>query len=167
MTLKTRLQGKVHKFGDDVTADDIIAGKHRPKVENVLDLKPYVFHEIRPDFIHRVAQGDILAAGHNFGMGSSREHATSLLKACGIEVVLAKSFARIFFRNAINIGLPVIECDTDPIAEGDLLTVDLQEGFVCNLTSGQVVAFASVPESLRLVLEAGGLVPYLKRMDQR
>jgi 3-isopropylmalate/(R)-2-methylmalate dehydratase small subunit len=162
-----RLQGRVHKFGDDVTADDIIAGKHRPKVENVLDLKSYVFHEIRPDFIHRVTQGDILAAGHNFGMGSSREHATSLLKACGIEVVLAKSFARIFFRNAINIGLLVIECDTDPIAEGDALTIDLQEGVARNLTGGQAIAFASVPESLCRILEAGGLVPYLKGVGQQ
>jgi 3-isopropylmalate/(R)-2-methylmalate dehydratase small subunit len=167
MTLKTRLHGKAHKFGDDVTADDIIAGKHRPKVENVLDLKSYVFHDIRPDFIQRVTPGDILVAGHNFGMGSSREHATSLLKACGIEVVLAKSFARIFFRNAINIGLPVIECDTDPIAEGDVLAVDLERGAIRLPGTGAEIAFASVPESLRKILEAGGLVPYLKGMERR
>ena len=114
-----------------------------------------------------MAPGDILVAGHNFGMGSSREHATSLLKACGIEVVLAKSFARIFFRNAINIGLPVIECDTDPIAEGDLLTVDLQQGLARNLTGGGTIAFASVPESLCRILEAGGLVPYLNGVGRR
>lgn len=167
MTFKTRIQGKVHKFCDDITADDIIAGKHRPKVENVLDLKTYVFREIRPDFIHCVAPGDILVAGHNFGMGSSREHATSLLKACGIEIILAKSFARIFFRNAINIGLPVIECDTDPIVEGDILTVDLDQGLIRNLDSGREIPFVSVPGSLMKILEVGGLVSYLKGMARR
>ncbi|MFZ5634289.1 MAG: 3-isopropylmalate dehydratase [Bacillota bacterium] len=164
MALKTLLQGKAHKFGDDITTDYIIAGKHRSKAENVLDLRPYVFNEIRPGFAGSVAQGDILVAGHNFGMGSSREHAATLIRACGIEAVLAKSFARIFYRNAINIGLPVIECDTDIISDGDLLTVDLRQGMVRNLTGGREISFTPIPASLRSILEAGGLVNYLKQI---
>ncbi|MFZ5943241.1 MAG: 3-isopropylmalate dehydratase [Bacillota bacterium] len=165
MALKTQLNGRVHKFGDDITADYIFAGKHRAKAENVLDLKEYVFHEIRPGFAKTVAQGDILVAGENFGLGSSREHAATLVKALGIEAILAKSFARIFYRNCINIGLPVIECDTDLINESDIIKVDLKKGTV-NLDNNQSLNFRPVPESLWEILECGGLVNYLKRIGE-
>ncbi|SFG14805.1 3-isopropylmalate/(R)-2-methylmalate dehydratase small subunit [Desulfotomaculum arcticum] len=163
MSLKTLLQGKTHKFVDDITTDYIIAGKHRSKAENVLDLKDYVFNEIRPGFAGSVTRGDIIVAGHNFGCGSSREHAATLIRACGIDAVLAKSFARIFYRNAINIGLPVIECDTDLIGEGDLLQVDLKSGTVKNLSTGAATSFKPIPASLKVILEAGGLVNHLTR----
>ena len=163
MSFKTLLQGKAHKFVDDITTDYIIAGKHRSKAENVLDLKAYVFNEIRPGFAGSVTKGDLIVAGHNFGCGSSREHAATLIRACGIDAVLAKSFARIFYRNAINIGLPVIECDTDIIGEGDLLQVDLKGGTVKNLSTGVETSFNPIPESLKVILEAGGLVNHLTR----
>ncbi|MFZ7104700.1 MAG: 3-isopropylmalate dehydratase [Peptococcaceae bacterium] len=164
--IKTQLKGKVHKFGDDITAEYIFAGKHRAKAENVLDLKDYVFNEIRPGFSKTVTQGDILAAGENFGLGSSREHAATLLQALGIEVILAKSFARIFYRNCINIGLPVIECDTDLINANDLVAVDLQEGTVNDLTANQCLNFRPVPESLWEILQCGGLVKYLQKLGR-
>lgn len=167
MSLKILLQGKAHKFGDDVTTDYIIAGKHRSKAENVLDLKSYVFNEIRPGFAGSVTPGDILVAGENFGYGSSREHAATLIRACGIDAVLAKSFARIFYRNAINTGLPVIECDTGPIGEGEILSVDLKGGKVMNLSTGAEAFFSPIPESLWAILEAGGLVSHLTGNKQQ
>ncbi|KJS23641.1 MAG: hypothetical protein VR72_00590 [Clostridiaceae bacterium BRH_c20a] len=166
MIIKTQLKGKVHKFGDDITADYIFAGKHRAKAENVLDLKDYVFNEIRPGFAKTVTQGDILVAGENFGLGSSREHATTLIKALGIEAILAKSFARIFYRNCINIGLPVIECETDLINESDIIIVDLKKGTVNDLSTNQSMNFRPVPESLWQILECGGLVNYLKKIGE-
>jgi 3-isopropylmalate/(R)-2-methylmalate dehydratase small subunit len=116
-----------------------------------------------PDFACKVKPGDFIVAGANFGLGSSREHAAVVIKMSGVCAVLAKSAARIFFRNAINIGLPVLICDTDRINDGDELEVDLENSTVRDLTNGAELKFGNFPQVMLKILEAGGLIPYIKR----
>lgn len=155
------IRGRVWKFWDDVNTDEIIPAEHLTTFDPK-ELARHAFEKVRPEFSREVKQGDVIVAGKNFGCGSSREHAPLALKGCGISCVIAKSFARIYFRNSINIGLPCVECEV--LAEdGDLVEVDLGSGVVKNLTTGKTFGFRPLPEFLRRILDAGGLINYLKR----
>jgi len=122
-----------------------------------------VLEDADPTFVSRVREGDFIVAGSNFGLGSSREHAPLVIKMAGVSAILAKSVARIFFRNAINLGLPVLICDTDGINDGDELEVDLSAGTVKDVTSGQKLTFGRIPEVMLRILDEGGLIPYIKK----
>jgi 3-isopropylmalate/(R)-2-methylmalate dehydratase small subunit len=158
---KGHFTGRAWRFGDDVDTDAIIPGKYLV-LNSSADLANHAFENVRPNFASQVIKGDIVVAGENFGCGSSREHAPLALKD-NISIVIACSFARIFFRNAINIGLPVVECDTTEIKDGDILSVDLERGRIYNETQQNAYATAPYPTFVMRIIEAGGLVPYVKR----
>ncbi|MDD5512565.1 MAG: 3-isopropylmalate dehydratase small subunit [Candidatus Omnitrophica bacterium] len=156
------IKGKVHKFGDNINTDDIIAAKYL-NMTDAKELGAHCMENIAPDFVGKVTSGDIIVAGSNFGCGSSREHAPLALKGCGIAAVIAPSFAGIFFRNAINIGLPFLElADVSSILPGDILEIDLSAGRIKNLTRGQVYNTEAFPEFLQRIIEDGGLMNYVK-----
>ncbi len=156
--------GRVWKFGDDIDTDVIIQGKYLV-INEPEELAKHVFENIRPEFAKKVRAGDFIVAGNNFGCGSSREHAPLALKATGIEAVIAKSFARIFFRNAINIGLKVIECEqADKIDEGDDIEIDYENGKIINKTKNEEYQTTPIPEFLRQIIECGGLVEFGKKI---
>ena len=157
------LRGRAHKFGDDVNTDYIISGKYKFKTLDMSELARHVFEDIDPNFVKRLKPGDFVVAGRNFGCGSSREQAPLALKHAGVGAVLAKSFARIFFRNAINTGLPVVECDTDGIEDGDELEVDLERGVVRNLTKGTEIPVRPLPKVMLRILQDGGLVEHIRK----
>lgn len=154
------LCGKAHVIGDNIDTDRIIPGKYT-KTLDLNFLAEHVLEDLDPDFHRRVAAGDILVAGVNFGCGSSREQAPLAIKASGLTAVVAHSFARIFYRNAVNIGLPVIEIGVHTIQMGDLVEVDLSHGQVRNKTSGAVFQAGKMPAVMIDILAAGGLVNYL------
>ncbi|NHM28300.1 3-isopropylmalate dehydratase small subunit [Desulfofundulus sp. TPOSR] len=157
------LQGKAHKFGDDVNTDYIISGKYKFKTLDMRELAKHVMEDLDPDFYQKINAGDFIVAGRNFGCGSSREQAPLAIKYAGISAVLAKSFARIFFRNAINTGLPVVECDTDRIEPGDELVVDLSTGVITNKTKGLTIAAKPLPPVMIKILNDGGLVAHFRK----
>src|SRR4051794_17300627 len=130
------LRGRVHRFDDDINTDYIISSKYKAQTLHIEDATKHLMKDIDPGFAARVRPGDILVAGRNFGCGSSREAAPRVIKAAGLGAVVAASFARIFFRNSINIGLPVLACDTDGIRDGDEIAIDLATGEVRNLSTG-------------------------------
>ncbi len=156
--------GRAWKFGDDIDTDVIIQGKYLV-INDPDELAKHVFENIRPGFAKEVKQGDFVVAGENFGCGSSREHAPIALKATGIEAVIAKSYARIFFRNAVNIGLTVLECrDSDRIQDGDELFVDYENNIIVNKTRDETYTFNPLPDFLRKIIEKGGLVEFSKSL---
>ncbi len=158
-----KMQGKVHKFGDNVNTDDIIPAVYLITTDD-RELAGHCFEKFAPEFGGKVKHGDIIAAGENFGCGSSREHAPRAIKGLGISCVVAKSFARIFYRNAINIGLPIIECPVvDEVGEGDTIEVKLEEGVITNVEGGKIYHFTAYPEFLREIVSAGGLMKYEAR----
>lgn len=157
------LKGKAHKFGDDVNTDYIISGKYKFKTLDMGELAKHAMEDLDPQFSRKVQAGDFIVGGRNFGCGSSREQAPLVVKAAGIGAVLAKSFARIFFRNAINIGLPVIECNTDNIESGDVLVVDFEKGNLKNLRSGEEIKIKALPQVMITILNDGGLVEHFKK----
>lgn len=157
------LRGRAHVFGDDVNTDYIISGKYKFKTLDMKELATHLMEDIDPEFHSKVRPGDFIVAGRNFGCGSSREQAPLVIKAAGISAVLATSFARIFFRNAINKGLPVVECDTSGISPGDELEVDLEKGLVRNLSTGKEIGIKPLPGVMMDILKEGGLTEYLKR----
>ncbi|MBC7252430.1 MAG: 3-isopropylmalate dehydratase small subunit [Actinobacteria bacterium] len=157
------LRGKAHVFGDDVNTDYIISGKYKFKTLDMDELARHCMEDLDPDFVNKVRPGDFIVAGGNFGCGSSREQAPLVIKHAGVAAVLARSFARIFFRNAINKGLPVVECDTSGIRDGDELEVDLGEGRVTNLTRGTVLEMVPLPPVMMDILREGGLTAYLRK----
>ncbi len=157
------LKGKVFKFGDNISTDHIVPGRLLHLRSNLPELAKHVLEDADPTFAQRVKGGDFIVAGKNFGLGSSREHAPLVIKMSGVSAVLAKSVARIFFRNAINVGLPVLICDTESINDGDELEVDLELGKVKNLTSGTELSFSPMPDIMLNILNEGGLVPYIKK----
>lgn len=157
------LRGKAFKFGDNISTDHIAPGRLAHLRSNLPELAKHVLEDADPTFAGRVKKGDFVVAGNNFGLGSSREHAPVVIKMAGVSAVLAKSVARIFFRNAINVGLPVLICDTDKIDDGDELEVDLAAGTVKDLTNGNQLTFGKIPEVMLRILEEGGLVPYIKK----
>lgn len=156
-------RGRAHRFGNDVNTDYIIASKYKSRVLDMSELVKHVMEDADPDFYSRLSPGDFIVAGTNFGCGSSRETAPRVIKAAGVSAVLAKGFARIFFRNAINVGLPVIECNTESIEQNDTLEVDLAGGVVRNLTKGVEIAVAPLPSVMLELLNDGGLVEHFKR----
>jgi len=156
--------GRAWKFGDDINTDYIIAGKYKLSITDLDELSKHTMEAIMPDFAEKVQKGDFVVAGRNFGCGSSREQAPLVLKRLGVAAVIAKSFARIFYRNAINIGLPAVECaDTDEIDTGDLLEVDLAQGTVKNISKRKVYMIKPLPPELWKILSEGGLVNYVKK----
>jgi 3-isopropylmalate/(R)-2-methylmalate dehydratase small subunit len=155
------IRGRAHVYGDHIDTDAIIAGKYTKTLE-AARLAAHVLEDLDPGFARRVRPGDILAAGRNFGCGSSREQAPLALKTAGVAAVLARSFARIFFRNAINIGLPAIELPEAVIDPGDELEIDLAAGRVANLTRGRVYRAPALPPIMAAILAAGGLAAYLR-----
>ena len=158
------LKGKVHKYGEDVNTDVIIPARYL-NVSDPDELAKHCMEDIDEDFIHRVGPGDIIIATTNFGCGSSREHAPLAIKAAGVSCVIAKTFARIFFRNAINIGLPLLECEeaVDNTEVGDLLEVDLSRGEIRNLTNGMSFTAKPYPDFMSEIISAGGLIEYTKQ----
>ncbi|KCZ72146.1 3-isopropylmalate dehydratase, small subunit [Candidatus Methanoperedens nitroreducens] len=157
-----RISGRVWKFGDNVDTDVIIPGKYL-RTTDMSVFASHVMEGIEPQFSQKVISGDIIAAGKNFGCGSSREQAPLALKYAGIACIVAESFARIFFRNAINIGLPIIEARID-CEEGDIIEIDLENGFVRN--KDKSFKGTELPDFLRDILAYGGLVEYRKRKVQ-
>jgi len=159
------LNGKAHRFepNDHINTDYIISGRYKFKSEDYKELATHLMEDISPDFYKKVTPGDFMVAGVNFGCGSSREQAPRVISAAGISSVLAKSFARIFFRNAFNLGLPLVQVDTDSIKGGDELEVDLDKGVVKNLTQGTEIAIKPLPKTVQTILADGGLVPHLKK----
>jgi 3-isopropylmalate/(R)-2-methylmalate dehydratase small subunit len=157
------LKGKAHKFGDGISTDHICPGRYFHLRSNLPELAKHAMEDADPDFVSKVKPGDFIVAGSNFGLGSSREHAAVVIKMAGVAAVLAKSAARIFFRNAINVGLPVLICDTDRINDGDDIEIDLTKGTVKDLTSGGELNFANFPEVMLRILEEGGLIPYIRK----
>ena len=159
-----KLNGKVFKFGDHIDTDLIIPARFL-NVSDKDQLAKSCFIDIRPDFVAGAKGGAIIVAGDNFGCGSSREHAPVALKAAGIQCIIASSFARIFYRNAFNIGLPILEVPkaADQIEEGDHVQVDLVSGEIQHEESGRVLKAVPLPPFMREMVECGGLVPYIKR----
>ena len=161
------IKGTVHKFGDDVNTDDIIAAKYLVSTD-LKELGIHCMESIRPDFAKGVQQGDIIVGGKNFGCGSSREHAPLAIKGCGVAAVIAKSFAGIFFRNAINIGLPFLELqNTRGISEGDTLEIDLATGAIKNLSKGKIFKTEGFPSFLQDIIRRGGLMRYIQHRYKR
>jgi len=157
------LKGKAFKFGDNISTDHIVPGRLAHLRSNLPELAKHVLEDADPDFAGKVKPGDFVVGGSNFGLGSSREHAPLVIKMAGVSAVLAKSVARIFFRDAINRGLPVLICDTDKIKDGDELEVDMAGGKIKNLTRGKEITFKPIPEFMLNILNEGGLVPYITK----
>jgi 3-isopropylmalate/(R)-2-methylmalate dehydratase small subunit len=157
------LRGKVWKFGDNISTDLIAPGRYFHLRSDLNELAKHVLEDADAEFAKKAGKGDFVVGGRNFGLGSSREHAPTIIKIAGISCVIAKSFARIFFRNAINIGLPVIECDTDKLAAGDELEIDLEKGVIKDLTSKVQLKFAPLPKAMTQILSDGGLVEHIKK----
>ena len=157
--------GCAHRFSpnDDINTDYIISGRYKFRIDDMNELAKHVMEDIAPDFAAKVRPGDFIVAGRNFGCGSSREQAPRALKAAGVSVILAESYARIFYRNAFNVGLPLVECETKWIRDGEMLSVDLDEGMVTGLDSGMKASTARIPKAMQLLLEDGGLVPHLRK----
>jgi 3-isopropylmalate/(R)-2-methylmalate dehydratase small subunit len=157
------LKGQVFKFGDNISTDLIVPGRLAGLRSNLPELAKHVLEDADPTFASRVKPGDFVVGGSNFGLGSSREHAPLVIKMSGVSAVLAKSVARIFFRNAINQGLPVLICDTSVIQDGDQLEVDLAAGTVKDVTNGKLLTFGKIPPVMLNILNEGGLLPYIKK----
>ncbi len=154
-------RGRAHVYGDNIDTDRIIPGKYT-KTLDAQALAEHVLEDLDPIFRQRLQPGDFLVAGDNFGCGSSREQAPLALQTAGVAAVIARYFARIFFRNAINIGLPALEIPHHDIADGDVLEVDLSAGKVYNCTTGKTYAINPMPDVMLRILNAGGLVNYLR-----
>lgn len=157
-----KLSGRALCFGDDISTDYIIADHYKVRSADTAAVAKYVFADYQPEFAKKARPGDILVAGSNFGCGSAREAAPRVLKAAGISCLVASSFARIFFRNAVNIGLPLIECDTSAIRDEDELVIDIEAGVLRDVTQGIEIAAAPMPLIMAAILKAGGLAGYIK-----
>ena len=155
--------GTVHKYPDNVDTDVIIPARYLNS-QNAQELAAHCMEDIDKDFVHRVKPGDIMVGGWNFGCGSSREHAPLVVKTSGVACVVAKSFARIFYRNAINIGLPILECPaaSEAINEGDIVSVNFDTGVITDETTGQTFQAAPFPEFIQNIIKQGGLMNSLK-----
>ncbi|MDA3793171.1 MAG: 3-isopropylmalate dehydratase small subunit [Elusimicrobia bacterium] len=156
------IKGKVFKFADSVDTDQIIPARFLD-TSDPEQLASHCMSGVDEDFSSKVKPGDIIVAGKNFGCGSSREHAPLSIKGCGIAAVVAESFARIFFRNAINIGLPIIECTDFKANTGEEISIDLEKGHIENLTTGDAATFSKFPEFLSKIIASGGLMEKAKK----
>lgn len=158
-----KIRGKVHKFGNNVNTDEIIPAKFL-NVSDAQKLGRHCMEGVSPGFAKRVRKGDIIVGGKNFGCGSSREHAPVSIKACGVSCVVADSFARIFYRNAINIGLPILESkQAQKISKNNLLEIDLKQGIINNLTKKKRYTAQGFPKFMQELIEAGGLMQWVKK----
>lgn len=147
----------------NITTDYIISGRYKFSIQDPKELAKHIFEDLEPGFVKRMKVGDILVAGENFGMGSSREQAPLVIKFAGIRVVLAQSFARIFYRNSFNIGLLLIECDTGKVKDKDQLELDLEKGLLKNLTSKVGLSIKPIPQFMRQILRDGGALEHFKK----
>jgi len=157
-------KGRAFKFGNDINTDEIIPARYL-NTSDPAELAKHVMEDADPEFPKKVQKGDIIVAGKNFGCGSSREHAPIAIKAAGVSAVIAKSFARIFYRNAINIGLPIFESPeaVEGIEEGDIVEINPETGVIKNITKGVEFRANPIPEDIRKIIEAGGLMEYAKK----
>ena len=155
-------KGKAWKFGDDIDTDAIIPARYL-NTSDPEELAKHCMEDADPEFVNKMNKGDIIVAGENFGSGSSREHAPIAIKACGVSCVIAKSFARIFFRNSFNIGLPILEAPqaVDEIEEGDELEVNFQTGEIKNLTKNKIYQSQPIPDFMQELVKKGGLLNYV------
>ena len=168
MSQRKQISGKVFKFGNDVDTDVIIPARYL-NTTDAKELASHCMEGVRPGFVKEVSSGDVIVAGKNFGCGSSREHAPIAIKGAGISSVIAKSFARIFYRNSFNTGLTLLVSEEAPdkIEEGDELEIDLSSGIIRNKTKGEEHRTHPVPEFMRNLVAAGGLIPYMLRKHAR
>jgi 3-isopropylmalate/(R)-2-methylmalate dehydratase small subunit len=157
------LKGRAWKFGDNISTDLIAPGRYFHLRTNLPELAKHTLEDADPEFSKKVRKGDFIVAGENFGLGSSREHAPQIIKLSGVSAVLAKSFARIFYRNAVNIGLPVLEADTDKIDNGDKIEVDIEKGLIINNSKDIKIRSQPLPEFMIKLLENGGLIAYIQK----
>lgn len=157
------MKGKAFKFGDNISTDHIAPGRLYHLRSNLPEFAKHVLEDADETFASRMKKGDFVVAGSNFGLGSSREHAPLIMKIAGVGAVLAKSFARIFYRNAINIGLLAIECDTDAIDDGDELELNIEKGIITDLTNGSIIQIEPLPPVMIKLLKDGGLVEHIKK----
>ncbi|HDD65070.1 MAG TPA: 3-isopropylmalate dehydratase small subunit [Firmicutes bacterium] len=158
-----KVKGRVWKFGDNINTDDIIPARYL-NTTDIKELSSHCFESIRPEFSKNVKEGDIIVAGENFGCGSSREHAPISIKGCGIKCIIAKSFARIFLRNCINIGLSIIELENcDELNEMDIIEIDFENGKILNLNNGKIYKFQKYPEFLQEIIKSGGLMEWVRK----
>ena len=157
------MRNKAFKFGDNISTDHIAPGRLFHLRSNLEEFAKHVLEDADPNFASTMKKGDFVVAGNNFGLGSSREHAPQIIKIAGVQAVLAKSFARIFYRNAINIGLLAIECDTDLIDAGDKLELEVKNGVVKNTTKNIEIKFSPLPEVMIKLLNDGGLIEHIKK----
>ncbi|MFN3384693.1 MAG: 3-isopropylmalate dehydratase small subunit [Archaeoglobaceae archaeon] len=155
------MKGRAWKFGDNISTDHITPGRYYHLRSNITELAKHVMEDADPDFMKKFRVGDFIVAGRNFGMGSSREHAPLALKVAGVSAVIAKSFARIFYRNAINVGLPLIIAETDSIENGEEIEVDMENGII--KTQKGVLRAKTLPKFMISILNEGGLVNYVKK----
>ncbi len=155
-------RAKVWKFGDNIDTDLIIAARYL-NTSDPKSLAEHAMEDADPEFVNKVRVGDVIVAGENFGCGSSREHAPIALKAVGVSAIVAKSFARIFYRNAFNMGLPIFELpEADEIAEGDTIMIDMEKGEIEDITTGKTYKFTPIPPFMQELISAGGLINYAK-----
>jgi len=152
-----KLKGKVWRLGDNISTDDIIPGRFFHLRSDLPQLAKHLFEDLEPQLVKEIKKGDFIVGGKNFGLGSSREHAPSIIK------LVAQSFARIFFRNCVNLGLPVIICDTSRIEKGDELEIDLDKGEVKNKTKGFIFNFPPLPPVMANILKDGGLILHIEK----
>ena len=157
------LRGKAWKFGDNISTDHIAPGRLFHLRSNLQEFAKHVLEDADENFASSMNKGDFVVAGNIFGLGSSREHAPQIIKIAGVSAVLAKSFARIFYRNAINIGLLLIECDTDRIDAQDELEIDIKQGIIKNLTKNETIEITPLPDVMIKLLNEGGLIEHLKK----
>lgn len=156
------MQSRVWKFGKDIDTDLIIAARYL-STSDPKELAKHVMEDADADFVNKIKEGDVIVAGENFGCGSSREHAPIALKAAGISAVIAPTFARIFYRNAFNMGLPIFELqEAEEINEGDILAIDAKEGKIINKTTGKTYIFKPIPEFMQQLINSGGLMNFAK-----
>ena len=162
-----KVQGRVFKYGNDVDTDVIIPARYLNTTSET-ELAGHCMEDIDPDFIKKVKAGDIIVAGDNFGCGSSREHAPIAIKASGVSLVIANSFARIFYRNSINIGLPILECPeaVKGISAGDIVSCDLGEGIIKNETTGKTFTAEPFPPFIQEIIKDGGLIKHLTKTQK-
>lgn len=156
-------KGKAFKFGDGISTDHIAPGRLFHLRSNLEEFSKHVLEDADPNFASSMKKGDFVVAGSNFGLGSSREHAPQIIKIAGVGAVIAKSFARIFYRNAINIGLLLIECDTDKIDAGDELELDVQKGVLKDATKNIEIEIMPLPDVMIKLLNDGGLIEHIKK----
>jgi len=157
------MSGRAWKFKDNISTDEISPGRFMSLRSHLPELAKHTLEDARKEFPVDVREGDFVVAGTNFGMGSSREQAPLVIKMCGVRAVVAKSFARIFYRNAINIGLPAIVCDTSQINDGDELELQLSEGKILNISTNSEMSFPKMSKTMEAILNEGGLIPYVEK----